>query len=401
MPQRHSKNNTAKSFFTYAEKQAMKMGTIKQRLGTDSHVQFAHCCLTLSPVVDPVATPSGHIYSREAIYEYLLAQKLKLKEQKQRYKAHTRELKRKRDASTAAAEAEKIAKFIHTESGVSGIAALATGAAASIGASSSTSSASATSTALTIASIESSALIRAAKRKREDGEGEAAAAAARSKSLVAELSATAVLDSHIMGTAEDKKEALRRTNFWLPMFTPNEEARVEKPRKRPQSPMSGADLSVKDLVDVKLTRMSDVDDSARSSIVDAATFCCPVTRKKITHQKAVLIKTSGYVISEEAAKMAAYPTMRCPVTGTEFAMDDVIPIVTQGTSFSSHNEVEASLCASSLPVSLLAPPAPAPVRLSTSADPTHSALPRTHNPAHLRLRSLCLACVLAGRPGKH
>ena len=344
MPQRHSKNNTAKSFFTYAEKQQMKMGTIKQRLGTDSHVQFAHCCLTLSPVVDPVATPSGHMYSREAIYEYLLAQKLKLKEQKQRYKAHTRELKRKRDASTAAAEAEKIEKFIHTESGVSGIAALATGAAASIGASSSASSASETSTALTVASV-GSALVRAAKRKREDGEGEAAAAAARSKSLVAEFSATAVLNSHLMGTAEDKKEALRRTNFWLPMFTPDEAARVEKPRKRPQSPMSGADLSVKDLVDVKLTRMSDVDDSVRSRIADAATFCCPVTRKKITHQKAILIKTSGYVISEEAAKMAAYPTMRCPVTGAEFAMEDVISIVTQGTSFSSHNEVEASLCA--------------------------------------------------------
>lgn len=39
---RHSKNNTAAPVFTYHEKKMLKnqYGTIEQRLGTDSHVQF-------------------------------------------------------------------------------------------------------------------------------------------------------------------------------------------------------------------------------------------------------------------------------------------------------------------------------------------------------------------------
>ena len=160
-----------------------------------------------------------------------------------------------------------------------------------------------------------------------------------------ELSAKSVLQSHLSGTAESKKEALRRTNFWLPMFTPEDAGRVVKPRKRPQSPMSGAPLTVKDLVSITLTPMSDVDDSKRSTMADKASFCCPVTRKKITHQKAVLIKTSGYVISEEAARLTAYPSMLCPITGKAFTMEDVIEISTQGTSFASRNNVEASVCA--------------------------------------------------------
>jgi hypothetical protein len=85
MPARHSKNNTDKSHFTYHEKQKAGLGTLKQRLGSESQLPFGYCALTLQPAVDPVVTPSGRIYSREAIIEYLLTKSKELKVARDKY----------------------------------------------------------------------------------------------------------------------------------------------------------------------------------------------------------------------------------------------------------------------------------------------------------------------------
>ena len=53
---KHSKNNTSRPFFTNAEKQKLKYGTINQRITKDSLNPFDYCSLTLSPLIDPVAT---------------------------------------------------------------------------------------------------------------------------------------------------------------------------------------------------------------------------------------------------------------------------------------------------------------------------------------------------------
>jgi hypothetical protein len=53
---RHAKNNTASSYFTYAERQKLKYGTQKQRVGRDSLPNFDWCNLTLATAVQPVVT---------------------------------------------------------------------------------------------------------------------------------------------------------------------------------------------------------------------------------------------------------------------------------------------------------------------------------------------------------
>lgn len=75
------------------------VGTITQRVGKDSQLPFGHCCLSLQPAMDAVVrsfmlryslsaytivnrvvnSPSGHIYSREAILEYILHKSRELK----------------------------------------------------------------------------------------------------------------------------------------------------------------------------------------------------------------------------------------------------------------------------------------------------------------------------------
>lgn len=61
------------------------MIALKQRLGTESQLPFGYCGLSMYPAEDPVVTPSGHIYSRESILEYLLTKSKEIKEQCKAY----------------------------------------------------------------------------------------------------------------------------------------------------------------------------------------------------------------------------------------------------------------------------------------------------------------------------
>lgn len=61
-------------------------GTTTARLGQDSQYTFANCGLSLHPARDrPVASPSGYIYERSAMLEYMLTKTQELKRQQQEY----------------------------------------------------------------------------------------------------------------------------------------------------------------------------------------------------------------------------------------------------------------------------------------------------------------------------
>lgn len=107
MPARHSKNSGDRHHFTYHEKQRAGrylshlkitrylqflpillpegLGPTKQRLGTESQLPFGYCALSLYPAEDAVVSPSGHLYSRESILEYLLSKSKELKVLREQY----------------------------------------------------------------------------------------------------------------------------------------------------------------------------------------------------------------------------------------------------------------------------------------------------------------------------
>lgn len=76
---RHGKNCTAGTVYTYHERkkdtQKSGYGSKAVRLGKDSVKNFDCCSLTLQPCREPVVTPDGFLYDREAILECLLHQK--------------------------------------------------------------------------------------------------------------------------------------------------------------------------------------------------------------------------------------------------------------------------------------------------------------------------------------
>ena len=67
------------------------------------------------------------------------------------------------------------------------------------------------------------------------------------------------------------------------------------------------------------------------------------SRKTITNQKVVVIKTTGTMLLESAAKELVYPTMTCPITSRKFRMEDVIELVPAASGFSASGKVETKI----------------------------------------------------------
>jgi nitric oxide synthase-interacting protein len=80
MPSRHSKQINGREVFTQSEKDKAGVGTQRVRLGTESQLPFGYCGISLQPAVEGVVSPTGRIYSREAILEYLLQKTKEIKE---------------------------------------------------------------------------------------------------------------------------------------------------------------------------------------------------------------------------------------------------------------------------------------------------------------------------------
>ena len=83
---RHSKNNSAGSVFTYAEKQKLSYGTQKSRLGRDSMRKLDCCYLCLNVARNPCVCPKGHLACKECIISNILSQKEAIKKEKKRLK---------------------------------------------------------------------------------------------------------------------------------------------------------------------------------------------------------------------------------------------------------------------------------------------------------------------------
>jgi len=178
-------------------------GTQTTRLSTDSQLKFGYCCLQLEPAEDPVSSPSGHIYSREAILSYLLSKTQEIQEQR-------REYERKLSAQKAVEQSSRAEQD--------------------------------------------------KKRKKEflvKGHGGVRQDISSHKSTV-----TAKLQRKIdVETQEEGRNILKRTSYWLTdtSLTTNytTELPPPPPPERPSSPHTGQSLRLKDLVSLDMKKDGD------------------------------------------------------------------------------------------------------------------------------------------------
>lgn len=274
---RHAKNCTAGTVYTYHERKkdtkASGYGTEKLRYGKDSVKDFDCCCLTLQPCKDPVVTPQGFLYDKEAILEYILHQKReiarKLKEyEKQKTKADT-ELK-----ELAKAEREKKTHtFVQHETNPIG-------------------------------------------SKHDTEKTEASTSAGPSVSNM---------------SGDHKKEL---PSFWIPSLTPAASAtKVQKPDEKVRCPMSGEVLRLKDLINVKFTPINDRD-TKTSLITKSARYVCAVTNDVLGNTvPSVVLKTSGSVVTVECLEKIIKKDMIDPTNNKKLREKDIIPLQKGATGF--------------------------------------------------------------------
>jgi nitric oxide synthase-interacting protein len=221
MPSKHSKNAGDQHHFSYAEKKMCGYGTESQRLGTESQTPFGYCCLSLNPVTDAVVSPSGHLYSREAILEYLLLKTKGIKQQQLQYEEQMSRHKRDELQVQRTEKELEISNFTEAQD-VTGIT----------------------------------------KRKATEMESKASYMESRKK----------IIDDT---DAVQKKEQLRKISPWIVDFTPTaKDAEIKMPPKRPSSPFSGQPIRTKDLIPVNLTRET----SENKGATGLVRFICPVSR---------------------------------------------------------------------------------------------------------------------------
>nr|XP_008173936.1 nitric oxide synthase-interacting protein [Chrysemys picta bellii] len=116
---RHGKNCTAGAVYTYHEKKkdtaASGYGTQNVRLSRDAVKDFDCCCLSLQPCKDPVVTPDGYLYEKEAILEYILHQKKEIARQMKAYEKQKKEKRTELEELSRAAEDAKVKGFLAKE----------------------------------------------------------------------------------------------------------------------------------------------------------------------------------------------------------------------------------------------------------------------------------------------
>ncbi len=195
------------------------MGSIKQRLGADSQLPFGYCAISMYPAEDAVISPSGHLYSRESILEYLLSTSRKMKRQQQQYDEQQFRLEMERKEQQRKEKEEEELRFLAATDVIEKVKR-------------------------TIDEVEpsSSEYFQSRKKLIDDTE--------RQKNI----------------------EELKRISPWVPQFTPEaKESTIVEPPKRPPSPFSGRPLRAKDLVSINLVKESTGPD-------DRVRFICPLSR---------------------------------------------------------------------------------------------------------------------------
>lgn len=151
-------------------------------------------------------------------------------------------------------------------------------------------------------------------------------------------------DANQESQKEEKQNILDiSNNFWLPSNTKVKKETIQKkitpPSKKLICPISKKVLTIKELIPVNPEVLKE-NDSARESWV------CSFSKKRVDHNKAILIKKTGQIILKSFFEKFIYGKKNAWEVNVEEG--EFIDLQPGGTSFCSHNNVENTLYRESL-----------------------------------------------------
>ncbi|EFB23936.1 hypothetical protein PANDA_006268, partial [Ailuropoda melanoleuca] len=278
---RHGKNCTAGAVYTYHEKKkdtaASGYGTQNIRLSRDAVKDFDCCCLSLQPCHDPVVTPDGYLYEREAILEYILYQKKEIARQMKAYEKQRGARREEQKELQRAAAQDQVRGFLEKEAAI-------------------------------VSRPLNPFTPKAASGNSPDDARPGSSAGP---------------------TGKDKDKAL--PSFWIPSLTPEAKAtKLEKPSRTVTCPMSGKPLRMSDLTPVRFTPLDSSVDRV-GLITRSERYVCAVTRDSLSNATpCAVLRPSGAVVTLECVEKLIRKDMVDPVNGEKLTDRDIIIVLQRG-----------------------------------------------------------------------
>ncbi|KAG0271540.1 hypothetical protein BGZ95_000640 [Linnemannia exigua] len=324
---RHSKNNTARGHFTYAEMQMLDYGTKKQRLGRDSMRDYDACFLCLQTARDPVCCPEGHIACKECIYENILAQKQEIQRQAQQVEIQAAKEAQEQENKELLAQQIILDEFEKSQMGVlSKAASVRTKGVAGSGVGSPGSPA-------TTSSGDS------------NGKGDKKRAFELDTEELERISKQERIDvaKAIEDEAKSKKPVL--PSFWVPSLTPSNRKTEYKATKL-HTMCTASDkehkLSLKNLIPVKFEMAFEDHDGEDSTLPAKQSAICPICRKGFTNTtKLSILKSCGHVFCDSCCSKFVKKEGKCQTCGSKTKDKEIVSMTGEGSGFSGGGAKEA------------------------------------------------------------
>ncbi|XP_062388190.1 nitric oxide synthase-interacting protein [Sardina pilchardus] len=298
---RHGKNCTAGAVYTYHEKKkdtaASGYGTQSVRLGKDAIKDFDCCCLSLQPCRDPVVTPDGFLYEKEAILEYILHRKTEIAKKMKAYEKQKKAQRSENHLEATSEQRERVENFKKNEG--------------------------------SIVSKPINPFTSGKDGAAQNGSKAVAGTAAGSDSAVAGSSS---------GAGSSASSSISSTSalpsFWIPSLTPEAKPTlVKKPDKTVLCPMSGRPLKMNELVTVRFTPLDPSLDRVKL-LTRQDRYVCAVTKDTLGNSlPCAVLRPSGAVVTLECVEKLIRKDMIDPINGEKLKEKDIIVLQRGGTGF--------------------------------------------------------------------
>ncbi|KAJ1972714.1 hypothetical protein H4R35_004526 [Dimargaris xerosporica] len=326
---RHSKNNTALGFFTYAERHMLDYGTKKQRLTTAGKRRFDACYLCQQTARDPQCCSQGHLACKECFYEHILTQKADIARQLKRFQAQQNRVTEQKTALKHAAESQLVARFEKTETGLLSTSAHQQRAAE-----------------ITIAPLSVNAppklLTQLASSHNGESNNETKPNDFKSRFQAAKKRSHADSEQRVQDLADNKLNP-ETISAACPSLAPEADDTVSAPESL--QPMCTASdphhpMSLKKLYSVRFTP-AQASPSQQSKT--ASEWMCPSCLKHLSNgTKLTLAKRCGHVLCQQCMDQFVKGAGACNVCSAKCKLSDIIPLQYEGTGFAgSGTTVEA------------------------------------------------------------
>lgn len=309
---KHGRNATNSAVYSYSERQKdakeSGYGTDRCRLGKDSLKGFDCCCLTLQPCREPLVSPEGWLFDKEAVLRYILKKKSEHSRQaKERGRQREREERRVREAASGLEDKARAA----FESGEKSI-------------------------------LPRSSSSSSFSEPKKSGDRP--------------------------GRPSPSSSSAAMPSFWIPSLTPDASKDAAAPKVEVGNgggtsaeaaeekqvvlcPMSGKPLKFKSLIPVQFVHLGGDDDGpptssssskrakrAPSLIARVERFKCAVTHDILNNSTPVaVLRPTGHVVTVECVDKIIKKDMIHPLTGQHLKDKDIIYLQRGGTGFSAAN----------------------------------------------------------------